>query len=65
MTHRIDRVSGFARYARSTTAYGPLLRVSGRTPLLRFLKTLNGFERVELLLEENSVLTSEFLDKWR
>ena len=29
--------SGFVRYDRSTTAYGPLLRVSGRTLLLRFL----------------------------
>ena len=28
--------SGFDRYARSTTAYGPLLRFLGRTPLLRF-----------------------------
>ena len=27
--------NGFARYARSTIAYGPLLRVSGRTPLLQ------------------------------
>jgi len=26
---------GFARSGRSTIAYGPLLRVSGRTPLLR------------------------------
>ena len=28
-------LSDFARYASSTTAYGPLLRVSGRTALLR------------------------------
>ena len=30
-------MSGFARSVRSTIAYGPLLRVSGRTPLLRLL----------------------------
>ena len=35
-TQHILRKSGFARSARSTTAYGPLLRFSGRTPLLRF-----------------------------
>ena len=34
MTHRIDRVSGFARYARSTTAYGPLLSFRGGRPCL-------------------------------
>ena len=28
-------MSNFARYVRSTTAYGPLLTFSGRTPLLR------------------------------
>ena len=36
-----QRVSGFARYARSTTAYGPLLRFSGRTPLLRQKETFS------------------------
>ena len=36
-TQHILRKSGFARSARSTTAYGPLLRFSLRTPLLRYL----------------------------
>ena len=30
--------SGFARYARSTTAYCPLDRISGRTPLPKYYK---------------------------
>ena len=42
---------GFARYVRSTIAYGPLLRFSGRTPLLRFIQVFLVF--LEILDVDN------------
>ena len=54
-------LSGFARYASSTTAYGPFLRISGRTPLLRCFKA----QDVKLLNKASihSRKNTQFCDK--